>query len=299
MADWQISLEVTGGSAESGHIFADFLAAAVDAESVSLHRDDADGAPWMIEVLTEDKPDQARIDAALAEATGLSGGAAGSITIARLEQKDWLAENRKSFPPLAIGPFWVYGSHIDSPVPAGKIGLCLDAGQAFGSGTHATTSGCMTMIERHLPREGDLRIADIGCGSGILAMAAAKWNPWAEIIAVDNDQKAVETTAENAARNAVDIAITAGVSDGYADALVQDHAPFDMILANILPGPLIAMAADAAAALDREGVLILSGLLESQQQQVLAAHEAVGLIAIDSTIVSGWAALVLCHRGEG
>lgn len=297
MPNWQISFVITGGAAESGHIFADLLDAALESEAVTLHRDDGDDMPWQITLLTDEKPDQAKVSTAIAEAENLSGSKASDLNITPLEQKDWLAENRKSFPPLEIGHFWVYGTHVKDPVPEGRIGLCLDAGQAFGSGSHATTMACMTMMERHLPRDGDLSVADIGCGSGILAMGAAKWNPFAEIIAVDNDIKSVETTDENAARNEVAFAITSGLSEGYAAPLVQEGAPFDLIFANILPGPLIAMADDAAKALAPDGMLILSGLLDHQAGDVIAAHEAKGLVPVDSIIISGWAALAMCHRG--
>lgn len=296
MAAWQIRVEVSGGSAEAGHVFADLLEAALDAEAVSLHREDGDGDDWLISILTAERPADEQINTALDEAARLVGGVASNLHIQPLAEQDWLAENRKSFPPLEIGPFWVYGTHIADPVPEGKIGLCLDAGQAFGSGSHATTAGCMQLIENHLPRTGRIRIADIGCGSGILAMGAAKWNPDAFIIAADNDQRAVDTTVENAARNGVDASITCGLSDGYSATLVIDHAPYDMILANILPGPLIDMAADAAGVLAETGILIVSGLLEDQQQRVIAAHEQVGLECIDSVLTSGWAALALRHR---
>ena len=299
MASWQIRLDVLDALEGGGHVFADLLEAALDAESVSLHRDEGEDHRWQVSLLTKEKPAEDRIHLALAEAERITGGLVKDITITPLDDRDWLAENRKSFPPLDIGPFWVYGTHIDTPVPDGKIGLCLDAGQAFGSGSHATTSGCLQLMETYLPRQGKVTLADIGCGSGILAMGAAKWNPDAVIIAVDNDQKAVHTTIENAERNNIAGAITSGLSDGYAASLVQDSAPYDLILANILPGPLIAMAADASAAIAQDGILILSGLLENQQQRVIDAHHAYGLECIDRKIINGWAALALRKQTKG
>lgn len=296
MAAWQLTFRVQGGQDDSGHIFADLLEAALDAEATTLHREENDEY-WHINLLTADKPDETRISSAMAEAARLTNASADDLAITALAEMDWLAENRKSFPPRAIGSFWIYGTHISDPVPEGAIGLCLDAGQAFGSGSHATTAGCIRMIETHLPRAGAIRIADIGCGSGILAMAAAKWNPDAVLVAVDNDPKAVETTLENTERNDVAATITCGVSDGYQAPLVQADTPYDMILANILPGPLIEMAADAVAALARDGVLILSGLLEDQQDKVIEAHAAHGLDCTDRIIIAGWAALVFRHRG--
>ena len=295
MAAWQLTFTVQGGQDGSGHIFADLLEAALDAEAASLHHEE-DDASWHVSLLTADKPDATRISAAMAEAARLTDASADDLAITALPETDWLAENRKSFPPRAIGSFWIYGTHISDPVPEDAIGLCLDAGQAFGSGSHATTSGCIRMLEVHLPRAGAIRIADIGCGSGILAMAAAKWNPDAAVVAVDNDPKAIETTLENTERNAVAAAITCGVSDGYQAPVVQADAPYGMILANILPGPLIDMAADAVAALAPDGVLILSGLLEDQQDRVIEAHAAHGLDCTDRIIVAGWTALVFRHK---
>jgi ribosomal protein L11 methyltransferase len=298
MANWQISLAVTCDVEEAGHVVVDLLDAALDPVASSLHRDGGGEGCWQISVLTETEPDGGRVDAALLEAIRISGVRISDLVVMPLEKKDWLAENRNAFPPLAIGSFWIYGTHIDEQPPEGKIGLCLDAGQAFGSGSHATTAGCINMIERHLSREGQLMIADIGCGSGILAMAAAKWNPEAGIIAVDNDIKATETCADNARRNDVSAAIACGLSEGCAASLVQGHAPYHMIMANILPAPLIAMAADAAALLADDGLLILSGLLDHQQEQVLTAYQREGLLLFDKVIISGWATLVLHHQAK-
>ncbi|XDZ66265.1 50S ribosomal protein L11 methyltransferase [Alphaproteobacteria bacterium LSUCC0684] len=287
---WQISFTVS----DQADAFAEMVEAAAETEAVTLHRA-RDEDPWMICIISTEAPERERVQAALDAAAAITGQAASALEIARLPARDWLSENRKSFPPLDIGCFWIYGSHITVPVPDGKIGICLDAGQAFGSGTHGTTHGCITMLEKHLPAGNAPRIADIGCGSGILAVAAAKLRPGATVIAVDNDPVAVKVAAQNARDNAVDGVITAGVSDGYRDDLVQGAGPYDMILANILPGPLVEMAADAAACLAADGVLILSGLLEDQAEEVIKAHAGHGLELKDEVIFHGWSALVMEH----
>ena len=290
---WQLQFTMD----QSPDVFVEMLMAAVDSETVTTHQDDLD-QPWHVSIITPTEPSQGQIDRALEQAEMIAGVAAPTITVDAIAPKDWLLENRKSFPPLDIASFWVYGDHITDPVPAGKIGLKINAGQAFGSGTHATTHGCVTMLEAHGPKadasmgEG-LRIADIGCGSGILAMAAAKLHPSSHIIAVDNDILAVETTAENARNNHVDAIMTCGLSDGYQDQLVQSHAPYDVILANILPTPLMAMAGDAASALKSGGILILSGLMEQHQPDVVQAHEDQGLAVVDHLNVNGWMTLVM------
>jgi len=285
---WQISFTLS----ESPEVYADMVAAATDSETISIHQDDLD-QPWQVAVITTEEPDAKRVTHALATAATITGHPAPSMTIERLPSKDWLSENRKSFPPLDIASFWIYGSHITEPVPEGKIGLKINAGQAFGSGTHATTFGCVTMLEKHGSTKDQAMIADIGCGSGILAMAAAKLFPKSRVIAVDNDILAVETSAENCRHNDVDGQVACGLSEGYDAPMVQEHAPYDMILANILPQPLIAMADDAVAALSDDGVLILSGLMEQHRDEVLAEHEARGLSLKDHMTHNGWVTLVM------
>lgn len=290
---WQLQFTMD----ENPEVFVEMLMAAMDAETATTHQDDLDH-PWQVTIFTENQPDQNQVDTALQEAKSITGITTPHVVITMVENKDWLLENRKSFPPLDIASFWIYGDHITDPVPEGKIGLEINAGQAFGSGTHATTHGCVAMLEAHGPTHDQLGrdqlvIADIGCGSGILAMAAAKLHPTSQIIAVDNDILAVDTTQENIENNNVAAIIKTGLSDGYAADLVQENAPFDLILANILPTPLMAMAQDASLALAQGGVLILSGLMEQHQHDVINAHEKEGLALIDQLNVNGWMTLVM------
>ncbi len=287
---WQIDLTAESHAA----IFAEMVEAAADADAVTFYQPN-DDAPWQVTVLTHTLPDAAKINAALLVASEIAGTAPPLAEITALPTQDWLAENRKAFPPLDIGKFWIYGSHITASVPAGKIGLKINAGQAFGSGSHATTHGCMVMLEKH-GNNNAAKIIDIGCGSGILAMAAARLYPDAVVIAVDNDIKAVDMVVENCTHNDLTARITAGLSDGYDSDLVRDSAPYDIILANILPNPLIEMAHDAALVLAPRGRLILSGLLDSQQDKVIAGHEIHGLSLIDSFSHNGWATLVMAHK---
>ena len=289
---WQVQFTMD----ETPDVFVEMLMAAMDAETATTHQDDLD-EPWQVAIFTENKPDQNQVDMALQEAENIAGIPAPQVVITVVENKDWLLENRKSFPPLDIASFWIYGDHITDPVPESKIGLKINAGQAFGSGTHATTHGCVTMLEAHCPNQTHLTIADIGCGSGILAMAAAKLHPTSQIIAVDNDILAVDTTQENIENNDVAAMIKTGLSDGYGADLVQENAPFDVILANILPTPLMAMAKDAATVLTQDGILILSGLMEQHQNDVVKAHEEEGLALVDQLNVNGWMTLVMKKHG--
>ena len=289
MADlWQITFSIP----DQADMITEMIDAAFACEGFSIHRD-ADDDPLSVMMITDHEPDESRLSAVLAEACEIAGQPSTTADISRLPARDWLAENRKSFPPLDIGRFWIYGAYVDQSPPEGKIGLKIEAGQAFGSGTHATTYGCIMMLEKYCPDKPGQSIADIGCGSGILAMAAAKIRPDAVIIAVDNDPISVDTAHDNAVENSVSQLIQCGISDGYKADLVQENAPYDVILANILPSPLIDMAQDAVRCLADEGVLIMSGLLDDQQQQVIEAYEALGLKLMDHMVHNGWATLVM------
>jgi ribosomal protein L11 methyltransferase len=289
MADlWQITFMIP----DQTDMVSEIMQAALDAEGCTIYRDD-DADPWHVMLITATEPDENHVKKTLAMACDLTGQPQASVEMAMVPSRNWLTENRKSFPPLDIGSFWIYGSYVDDPVPEGKIGLKVDAGQAFGSGTHATTYGCIMMLEKHCPKQSDLKIADIGCGSGILAMAAAKIRSDARIIAADHDSRAVKTTCENANDNGVSTNITVDFSDGYKADLLQDIAPFDVIMANILPGPLIEMASDAVSCLADGGIIILSGLLENQQNKVISAHQALGLELVDRLVHDGWVSLVM------
>lgn len=285
---WQVSFTTD----ENPEILVEILMAALDAETVTIHQDDLD-EPWQTALILPYQPDQDQVHFAADQASIATGQQKPEITISKLPKKDWLLENRKSFPALSISSFWVYGSHISDPIPNGMIGLKINAGLAFGSGSHATTHGCVVMLEKHCPAQAELAIADIGCGSGILAMAAAKIRPSSHVIAVDNDILAVETTAENCIHNSVDTIVKIGLSDGYKDTLVQSNAPYDVVLANILPSPLIDMAQDAEQVLDQDGVLILSGLMVKHKDDVVAAYQKIGLSLIDDMTVDGWMTLVM------
>lgn len=241
-------------------------------------------------------PGEARVAAALAAVAGELGSAPPVYEIVVLPDIDWLAENQKSFPPLAIGGFFVHdrehrparGHRLRATRPAA---VEIDAGPAFGTGTHATTAGCLLALDR-LARQ-QLRpgpILDMGCGSGILTVAAAKifTNP---VIASDIDPIAVRTTTANARRNGLGGRVYTTVSVGYGR--LGRSGPYALILANILAGPLAAMAADLDRHLKPGGRAVLSGLLVGQENQVLVPHLARGLRLEARLVIDDWATLVI------
>lgn len=256
----------------------------------------ADGSDiWRVEGFTEDRPDEAALRAALAEIAAIQGVFAPDVTIEAVAPRDWVAENLETFPPLTVGRYYVYGSHVTAPPPPGAVALHVDTGAAFGSGRHESTSGCLAAFDRLAYSHRFRAMLDMGCGSAILGMAMAKtWRrDGADVLAVDIDPRSVEVAADNARLNGVADRVTAMVGRGYSSARVRRGAPYDLIVANILARPLIRMAKDAARHLDRGGYLVLAGFLTRDWRRVYAAHQMQGLTLADRIDVGEWTTLVL------
>ncbi|MFI5000315.1 MAG: 50S ribosomal protein L11 methyltransferase [Reyranellales bacterium] len=191
-----------------------------------------------------------------------------------LPDKDWVAENQRSFRPFAVGPFWVHPSHIADGIPAGLIPLRIDAGLAFGTGTHATTRGCLELLAT-LDATETTKAVDVGCGSGILAIAMAKlWRR--PVIGGDNDAEAVGVARDNAELNGVGALCRFATSVGLEAPELAAGAPYDLVVANILAGPLVALADSFAASLRPGGRVLLSGLLVEQAALVLSTYRQHG-----------------------
>jgi ribosomal protein L11 methyltransferase len=278
------------------------LAAALEAlvgeEATSFSRFEASHNPampaktWRIEALLVDQPDRAALAAALADMLGVAPAALPRIAVERLADVDWLALNRAQFPPVLAGRFFVHGSHFEGRPPAGKIALKLNAGPAFGSGTHETTKGCLIAIDELVAERPPRNALDLGCGSGILALAIAA-AAGIDVIATDIDPVAAATTRENAEANGLGDRIKALVGAGVAVEEMGRDAPYDLIVANILAEPLIELAPEIAGLLAPDGRLMLSGLLTVQEPQVLAAYRAAGLTPGRTIVLGEWSTLVL------
>ncbi len=202
-----------------------------------------------------------------------------------LENTNWLELSYQQFPPFTIGPFYLYGSHATTPPPHDKLPLLIDAATAFGSGEHGTTRGCLESLARLKDQKIDFKnILDMGTGSGILALAAYRLWPASKILAVDNDAEATKVACRHRRKNNIPTAhVVCATGDGYAARRVQQNTPYDLIIANILAGPLITMAPDIARHTGKNGRIILSGLLKSQYEDVKKAHEMMGF-SVDHTI---------------
>jgi ribosomal protein L11 methyltransferase len=252
---------------------------------------DEDKNLWDIQGVKERGAYEDELVSALAVAEFLSGHTP-VIVRSLVPVGGWLARTASAFPEQKIGRrFLVRGTHISaSPIP-GRITLTLDAGLAFGTGEHNSTRGCLMALERIAYRRPG-RILDLGTGSGILAIAAAKLlhRP---VLATDIDARAARVAAANARLNGVGAKIRAIKADGWMDKTIKRHAPYDLVFANILARPLCAMAHELAKNLQPGGTVILAGLLGVQARWVLSAHRRAGLV-LESRINDGaWTTLVL------
>jgi ribosomal protein L11 methyltransferase len=270
------------------------------AEAVLALLDDASGAVSAFETAPEEwrleaYPPRPLLTPDLAARLALVAAAAGGELIEIHEQmladRDWLAENQLAFPPLRIGRFFVYGSHYRGGVPAGALGIMLDAATAFGTGEHPSTRGCLMALEALARRHPNADPLDIGTGTGILAIATAKLlrRP---VLASDIDTGSVTVARHNVARNGVASLVRVGRASGYRGRALRRRS-YDLVLANILARPLAMMAADLARHLAPGGRAVLSGLLQRQEPIVLAPHRALGLVLERRIVIDGWSTLIL------
>ncbi len=245
-------------------------------------------------VLVADEPDEGRPDEwlihayfdheptaeDLAEVARLGGGAA---QIEALGEADWVTMSQAGLQPIRAGRFFVHTPAHRRGIPAGATPFEIDAGLAFGTGQHATTAGCLEQLDVLAGNGCEFtNIADIGAGTGLLAFAALSLWPGAKCIATDIDPVAIDVSRDNAAINGVTLGHGSGelllaVADGMNSPLLAARAPFDLIVANILAGPLVELAPDFAKALTPGGTVMLAGLLDTQADAVAAAYEKLGL----------------------
>ena len=215
------------------------------------------------------------------------------IDIAQCPDKNWLEEVHRAFPPRTIGDFYVYGSHVQSPeIPETQIPLKIDAASAFGSGEHETTQLCLARLSALKQKYNFQNILDMGCGSGILSIAAARLWPDAKITGVDIDAESIRVSQRHQEMNDISHIIFE-CGDGYNAFSVNENAPYDLIIANILTRPLIAMAPQAGQVANSASKIILSGLLNRQADDVAAAYQQAGFTLGDKTVQDAWACLLL------
>ena len=257
--------------------------------AVALFEADEAARTWRVEGVKPVGEGEDRLASGLVVAA-LATGVEATLGREPTQADGWLSRVYAAFPEQLVGKrFAVRGTHVGQRRRAGRVTLTVDAGLAFGSGEHGSTRGCLRALERvaHCrPR----RVVDMGCGSGILAMAAASLLR-RRVLAVDNDPWSVRVTSQNAALNGLRGRVSARLGEGWRN--VKRGAKFDLVLANILARPLCSMARHLAAHLAPGGTVILSGLLASQVPMVLAAHRRHGLRLVRVLREGEWATMVL------
>lgn len=217
-------------------------------------------------------------------------------SISQLPAKDWVSETQAGLSPVRAGRFFVYGSHDADKVPQDVVPLLVDAGMAFGTGHHGTTAGCLQIFSDLLNSNRKISsVLDLGCGAGILAIAAAKTLSETKILATDVDPDAIEVTEKNMIENDVPGRIKTAVADGF-DSPALANRQFDLIFANILAGPLMDLADDIAAATTPGGHVILSGILDEKAEQVAARFRETSLTITPQPSLEGWTSLLAQKR---
>lgn len=282
---WRIGLCVPEAASAA------FAAALEGFAAVSEYESNEPGA-WVVEAIAVAEPDRGIVAARIALVAASQGLAAPEFRVEKLPPTDWLAKNQKAFPPIAAGRYFIHGRQSRRHPPAGAIGLRIDAGLAFGTGEHASTRGCLLNLEEIALNRRPRRILDLGCGTGILAMAAARTWPAAAIVAADIDRDAVAVTRENAGVNALR-RIRVVRADGLHSPALLAGGRFDLIFANILARPLCRLARGLGRRLAGNGLIVLAGLLSAQEREVLAAYRRQGLTLRRRRNLDGWQALVL------
>lgn len=255
-----------------------------EATTFSILEEDEDRDVWRIDAFPVEADEAAAIGEVLNKHASLI------VTQEVLADADWLALALSGLPPVRAGRFFVYGAHDRGLAPASTINLRIEAGAAFGTGHHGTTVGCLLAYHDLLKRRRFARVLDVGCGTGVLAIAAARTGSKVAV-GTDIDRVSVRIANENATLNAANARfVHAG---GLDHRLVRGAGPYDLVFANILAPPLVALSGDIGRALKPGGFAVLSGLLRTQERRVLAAYTSKGFRLVRRIHRDAWAALVV------
>ncbi len=297
---WKVTLPCTRQEAEALHDEDDWLESLDPIPSVVADEVEAfNDAKWRIEAYFPDKPSKAAVDLIQSR---LPSAAKAEPVIAKLPDEDWVVLSQQGLTPVCAGRFYVHTSSNRGEVPDGAVPLHIEASRAFGTGGHETTSGCLEMLDK-LKRQGKRFefIADIGTGTGLLAFASCHLWPRAYLTASDIDPVSVDVTRENALLNGYPLGMGQGhialcAASGTDHPIIQQRAPYDLIIANILAGPLIELAPSLVQITRDGGALILAGLLNTQAAAVISAYRKLGFRLQMRSDTGDWPCLMLIKR---
>jgi ribosomal protein L11 methyltransferase len=248
---------------------------------------------WRIDAYFDTPPDSRALNAELQRILAKPIPALANDSI---PDCNWVALSQAALPPVRAGRFTIHGSHDRARVPQGPNSILIDAGEAFGTAQHPTTLGCLLAIDGLARRRHFRRVLDLGCGSGILAIGAARVWPRSAILAVDIDARSVAVARENARANGAASHIAFLCSTGTGSSQVRRGGPYDLILANILAQPLVTLAPDLRRIAAPRCIAVLSGLLLHEAPGVIASYLAQGFTLVSHRHLGGWSALVLAKR---
>ena len=259
--------------------------------TASAHEDEETGE-WIFEATCDSPPD---VESFVELARQTLGGTVG-FSVAPIDPDvNWVAKSLEGLAPVIAGGFYVYGSHESGPVPHGLTAMKIDAAQAFGTGHHETTTGCLEAIDKVLKRRKPRAMLDVGTGTGVLAIALAK-RTRTTLLATDIDPVAVRTTLENAEQNGVGKFVVAIEATGLNHLSITQNAPYDLVVANILAGPLMALAPGMGRIVQKGATVILSGILKHQARGVINAYMRQGFVLTQQLQRKDWSTLILEMR---
>lgn len=271
------------------HKTAGFIENIVDPPPAAVTVFEAGVNGWRVEAYFEDDVAIAALNDSL---TAAFGDNAVQLQEAEIPDLNWVAVSQAALPPVEAGRFTIHGSHDRHRVPRGPGAILIDAGEAFGTAHHATTLGCLLAIDRLTRKIIFDQVLDLGCGSGVLAIAVARADPGARIIATDIDPQSVAVAQQNIEINGVAMRVQTAVAYGVDHPALRGQE-FDLVIANILAGPLLALAPDLSRTVTRGGALILSGLLNDQAAQIIARYRSLGFRLERHDRITGWSTLTL------
>ena len=272
----------------------EILESIVVPEALAVTMFEASVAAWTVEAYFEEEPDRQTLSTALTAV--LPPNALQSLIVTPLPDENWVALSQAALPPVHAGRFVIHGSHDRAVIGKRTYAIEIDAGEAFGTAHHATTKGCLLALGRLARKQHFKAVLDLGCGSAILAIAAAKALPGVPILASDIDPQATIVARRNVKLNGCAGQVEVITADGLNHGSLRPPKSFALILANILAAPLVTLAKGLAAIAQPGAIAILSGLLNEQADEVIASYNAAGFIVVNHQRVGEWSTLTLQRR---